>query len=205
MASTDPDAERTATGYEQQEIVLRGVLESGDIAAAARHAADQRGRRDETAWKLIRGRPDRLAGQPHEGARLGSAGSGAGAPKGNVCAGGVEVDEYGAPIAYHLLKKAPRRSAADARGAHGRRHGPDRGLGRGAKLPTVVHVMAKRRPEQFRGVSILAPVLEALQQVSTLTEAELFAAILQAMIAIIYKSPGAQAMPEPDYGADGAR
>jgi lambda family phage portal protein len=207
MSSTDPDAERTATGYDQQEIVLRGVLESGDIAGVRVMPSDQIGRRHETAWKLYEA--DRIVSPANhaEGMRLGS--DGVGTPRGaqaggNVCAGGVEVDEYAAPLAYHLLKAAPDSFGGMAISA--RVPGDTvriEAWGKESELPTVVHVMAKRRPEQFRGVSILAPVLEALHQVSTLTDAELFAAILQSMIAIVYKSPGAQQMPEPEYGPPG--
>jgi lambda family phage portal protein len=206
MASTDPDAERTATGYDQQEIVLRGVLESGDIAALRVMPEDQPGRRHETAWKLVEA--DRILSPAahHEGGRLATAGGrdGRGEEQGNICAGGVEVDSYGAPVAYHLLKRAPDSFGGLTRMA--RTEGDTvriEAWGDATDLPSVVHVMAKRRPEQFRGVSILAPVLETLKQVSDLTEAELFAAVMQAMVAIIYKSPGAQAMPEPDYGEAG--
>lgn len=197
MASTDPDAERTATGYGLQEIVMRGVLESGDIVALRVMPQEQLGRRHETAWKLYEA--DRVvspAGHT-EGERIAAGREGAG----HVCAGGIEVDDYGAPIAAHILKKPP--EAFGATGASSRVQGDTVRVevwGAKSGLPSLVHVLAKRRPEQFRGVSILAPVLEALQQVSTLTESELFAAIMQAMIAVIYKSPGAQAMPEPDYG-----
>ena len=45
MASRDPDAERVATGYEQQEIVLRGKLVSGDVLAIRVMPEKQIGRR----------------------------------------------------------------------------------------------------------------------------------------------------------------
>jgi lambda family phage portal protein len=213
MASTDPDAERTATGYGMQEIVLRGVLESGDIAALRVMPEGQKGRLSDTAWKLIEA--DRIVSpsghregerwggtpaRPRPGERVRTTG-----PTGNVVAGGVEVDDYGAPVAYHVLRRAPTSFGGAAQGS--RMEGDTVRIpawGEETDLPSVVHVMAKRRPEQFRGVSMLAPVLEALKQVSDLTEAELFASVMQAMLAIIYKSPGAQAMPEPDYGDQGA-
>jgi lambda family phage portal protein len=215
MASTDPDAERTATGYDMQEIVLRGVLESGDIGALRVMPEEQASRLHETAWKLIEadrivspaGHRDgeRWGGEtarraPRPGERVPPAG-----PTGNVIVGGIEQDEWGAPIAVHILKKAPDSYGAAARSA--RTEGDTVRIpvwGSKSGLPSVVHVMAKRRPEQSRGVSILAPVIEVLKQVSDLTEAELFAAVLTSMLAVIYKSPGAQAMPEPDYGEEGS-
>lgn len=196
MASKDADAERTATGYALQEIILRGVLESGDVLVVRCMPEDQIGRRHETAWKLYEA--DRIVSPANhtEGERIVAGKPGAG----NICAGGVEVDDYGAPIAYHVLKKASETAGGSLRAG---RTGDDTvrfaAWGEKSGLPTAFLVMAKRRPEQFRGASILAPVLEALQQVSTLTEAELFAAILQGMLAVTYKSPGAMPLPEPDY------
>jgi len=67
-------------------------------------------------------------------------------------------------------------------------------------LPGAVLVMQKKRAEQARGVPVLAPVLELLKQISDLTEAELFAAVMTAMVAIVYKSPDAAPLPEADYG-----
>lgn len=211
MSSTDPDAERTATGYDQQEIVLRGALESGDILGLRVMPENQPGRYSETAWKLYEA--DRIVSPANhtEGERWQAAAvparrrrGAAAAATGNVIAGGVEVDDYGAPIAYHILKSSPDGLLGSI--SAGRMEDDTVRIpawGEKTHLPTAVHVMAKRRPEQFRGVSILAPVLEALQQVSTLTEAELFAAVLQGMVAIISKAPGAAPLPEPDYGAEG--
>lgn len=194
MSSTDPDAARTATGYDQQEIVLRGVLESGDILGVRVMPPNQIGRYHETAWKLYEA--DRVVSPANhdEGGRLGGAG--------NVVAGGVEVDEFTAPIAYHVLKTPPNGFNGVA---IGRMPGDTVRLdawGTKSELPTCVHVMTVKRPEQFRGASVLAPVLEILQQVSTLSEAEAFAAVLTSMVAIIYKSKNGNPMPEPDYSTD---
>ena len=187
MASTDPDAERVATGYEQQEVVLRGKLETGDILAIRVMPDDQPGRRSLTAWKLIEG--DRVASPlgHQEGTPLNT--------KGPVVVHGVELDGYGAATAYHVIKQAP---VAGARK-------PDDTVriaawGEKSHLPNALLVMHKKRAEQARGIPVLAPVLETLKQISNLTEAELFAAVMTAMLAIVYKSPGAGALPEADYG-----
>ncbi len=193
MSSTDPDAERGTTGYGLQEIILRGVFESGDIVPLRCWIDDQLGRRIYTAWKLVEADWVVSPFGHTEGKAL--AGSG------NICTNGIEVDGYNAPIAVHLLKKAPdggsvgrfTRSANDTvRVAI---------WGEASGLPSAVPVMNKRRGGQTRGMPVLAPVLEILRQVSDLTEAELFAAVMTAMLAIVYKSPGAGAMPEADYGA----
>lgn len=189
MSSTDPDAERVATGYELQEVVLRGRLESGDILGIRTMPDKQVGRRTQTAWKLIEG--DRIVSPASHTEGEKHAASGA------VVVHGVELDAYGAAVAYHVLKKAPSALAA-GRVANDTVRIPAWGERTG--LPNAVLVMHKKRAEQARGVPILAPVLETLKQVSDLTEAELFAAVMTAMLAIVYKSPGAGQMPEADYG-----
>lgn len=188
LSSTDPDAERTSTGYGQQAVLLRGVLESGDMLAIRCMPTDQVGRVHETAWKLVEA--DRVVSPTSghvEGTRLG--------PNGNVCTFGVEQDDYGAPIRFHVLKKAP--DNAGGRTANDTR--PIEAWGKQSQLPTAMLLLDKRRAEQTRGVPFLAPVLEVLRQVSDATDAELIATVMQGMLAIIYKSPGATAMPEPVY------
>ncbi len=187
MASTDPDAERAATGYELQEIVLRGELVTGDVLALRVMPQEQPGRRHLTAWKLIEG--DRVASPMghEEGAVIKTGGP--------VVVHGVELDSYGAAQAYHVIKQALPLMGRTARDtvripAWGEKSG----------LPRAILVMRKKRPEQARGVPLLGPVMETLKQISDLTEAELFAAVMTAMLAIVYKSPGAGALPEADYG-----
>lgn len=188
MSSTDPDAERVATGYEQQEIVLRGKLESGDILGVRVMPENQIGRVHPLAWKLIEG--DRIAspvghaeGETYRGAPL---------------VHGVEMDGYGAATAYHVIRRVRGLGGNFLRSADDTVRIPAWGERTG--LPTAVLVMSKRRPEQTRGIPVLAPVLETLKQVSDLTTAELYAAVLTAMLAIVYKSPGAGPMPEANYG-----
>ncbi|BBD01847.1 hypothetical protein YGS_C1P3102 [Sphingobium sp. YG1] len=193
MSSTDPDAERTATGYELQEIVMRGVLESGDIASLRCWPDSQIGRFSFTAWRLIEA--DRIVSPTGhiDGARLNGTG--------NVCVAGIEVDEYSAPVALHILRTSPDSFAGRiSRMANDTVRVPLWGEKSG--MPTAMHVMSRKRPEQARGVPLLAPVIELLGQVSTLTQAELFAAVMTSTLAIIYKSAGAGALPEADYGAD---
>lgn len=200
MASTDPDAERTATGYALQEIILRGVLASGDLLQIRVMPENQTGRISDTAWKLIEA--DRVVSPVGhiEGEALA-----AGPYEGRICVAGVVLDDYGAPLAYGVMKKAP---AVYGFGARYGRMADDLvfipAWGTRSPLPTSMLVMAKKRPEQARGVPMLASTLETLKQLSDLTEAELFAAVLQAMIAIVYKSPGATPMPQPDYGEAGS-
>ncbi|MBM3928309.1 MAG: phage portal protein, partial [Sphingomonadales bacterium] len=200
MSSTDPDAERSTTGYGLQDIILRGVLEAGDILQVRVMPEEQVGRTSTTAWKLVEA--DRIVSPTGhiEGKRAGAMTAMTGEGTGNVIVGGVELDEYGAPIAFHVLRRDP---GIVVGSGVGRIEGDTVRVpawGGSTGLPSAMLVMTKRRADQARGVPMLAPVLEVLRQISTLTEAELFAAILTGMLAIVHKSPGASPLPEPDYG-----
>nr|WP_244646810.1 phage portal protein [Sphingomonas sp. CFBP 8760] len=193
MMSKDVDAERKSTGYGQQSVAYRGTATSGDILALRVMPEDQPGRVIETAWKLIEA--DRLKTPPTvmEGGRYPLTG--------NRIFGGVEVDACDAPVAYHILKQHPGDMLLRARDSMipERIEAWDRDLA----LPRVLHVFKAERPEQARGVGMLATIIEPLKMVSDASDAELYATVMSAMIAVVYKSPGAQPMPEPDYGEDG--
>ncbi|WP_294354060.1 phage portal protein [uncultured Sphingomonas sp.] len=193
MASKDVDASRQATGYSVQSIVERGTITSGDMLALRVMPENQPGRVTETAWQLIEA--DRLRNPP-------AIADGARDPvTGNIIAGGVEVDRYWNPVAYHVLKQHP----GDLQLLSLASLVPERieAWDTVLQLPRVVHVYKKERPEQVRGVGMLATVLEPLKMLSDLSDAELFAAVMSAMIAVVYRSPGATPMPEPDYGEEG--
>lgn len=190
METTDPDAERGMTGYAQQAVVLRAMLESGDVLGLRCWPEGQVGRVHMTAWKLVEA--DRVASPigHKDGERLNS--------NGPVVVGGVELDEYGAAEAYHVIKKA--------HGTNSRMRTPGDterfpAWGEKSKLPSAVLVYDKRRPEQARGVPFLAPVLELIKTFSDTTDAAAMSLLLQSMLAVIYKSPDATAMPEPEYGS----
>lgn len=190
MASKDVDAERKSTGYGQQAVSYRGAITSGDMIKLRVMPEDQPGRVVETAWKLIEA--DRLRNPP------GVMDGGIDPRTGNEIAGGVEVDRWGAPVAYHILKQHP----GDLQLRGGAHQAPERieAWDRALSLPRVVHIYAKERPEQVRGIGMLATVIEPLRTISDASEAELYATVMSAMIAVVYKSPGATPMPEPDYG-----
>ena len=66
----------------------------------------------------------------------------------------------------------------------------------------VNHPFLKRRPGQARGIPYLAPVLEMLKNLGDYSEAELFAAIISAMIAVVYKSPDKASLPSTNPTED---
>ncbi|WP_232510258.1 phage portal protein [Paenibacillus crassostreae] len=101
----------------------------------------------------------------------------------NKLSSGVEVDEDGMIVSYWFSNKHPGSSIATAMDwqkvdvvgvESGRRN--------------VLHLMEAERPEQRRGVPILAPVIESLKQLERYTEAELMAAVISGMFTVFIES-----------------
>lgn len=104
---------------------------------------------------------------------------------GNRIVNGVELDADGAVTAYHIASRVPCDLANPARPltwtrveAYGKRTG----------RPNVLQVSHEERPEQYRGVPYLAPVIETLKQVSRYTGAELTAAIIKSFFTLFFTS-----------------
>lgn len=102
---------------------------------------------------------------------------------GNRIYNGVEIDKYGAIIAYHICNSYLNSNLVNQKEwirvkARGEKTG----------LPNVLHIMEAERPEQYRGVPYLAPVIESLKQLTRYTEAELMAAVINAFFTVFIKS-----------------
>lgn len=102
-------------------------------------------------------------------------------------AGGVEIDELGAPVAYHF-----RRPLQDAVLGLGVNAGdtwiriPAYGTATGRRQ--VLHLYDKERPGQRRGIPMLAPVVDELKQITRLSKAEIQAAIVNSYFTVFVKS-----------------
>lgn len=92
---------------------------------------------------------------------------------------GVETDEDGLVTAYWFSKAHPQAFSVgsrefervEVRGAEsGRRH--------------VLHLMTAERPDQLRGVPLLASVIEQFKQLERFTDAELTASVIAAMYTV---------------------
>jgi lambda family phage portal protein len=115
------------------------------------------------------------------------------APGLNEIRGGVELDRYNRPVAYHIWT----------------RHESDAGLRKREPVPAdeIIHLFVRYRPNQTRGVTWFAPVLTSVKMHDGLTEAELVAARAAAakMGFIVQKNPmlaAANVNPDDDPEAD---
>jgi lambda family phage portal protein len=102
-----------------------------------------------------------------------------GMPDSPTLRGGVEMDVYGAPIAYHIRGGHPGDMVETMRAAQWTRVPRETEWGR----PMVLHGFRVERDGQARGRPGLAPVIEALRLQDVYERAEASAAVLNAIFA----------------------
>lgn len=122
------------------------------------------------------------------------------AANGNRIYDGVEIDNSGAIVAYHIANNYPLSYATDTQTEFVRvaAYGDITGL------PNILHIMDSERPDQYRGVPYLAQVIEPLLQMRRYTEAEIMAAVIQSFYtAFITTEAGANDMPYNEVGNEG--
>ena len=93
---------------------------------------------------------------------------------GNKIYDGVEVDANGLAVAYWVRNTYPREVTLEKTTWQ-----RIEAIGKKTGLPNILHVMDCERPDQYRGVPYLAPVIEMLLQLRRYTESELMAALVQ--------------------------
>lgn len=167
------DAERRQNFWQMQGTVQRGVKESGDIFAIRRYI--------ERAGKKLG-----LAVQLVESDRCSTPMNGTHTDK-DIRAG-CERDGDGAPVAWHFAQVHPgERFMAQPVSASNKWTRIEAFDKNGD--PLVLPIIPVLRPGQTRGVPYLAPVIELLKQLTRYTEAEVAAAVVSGMLAVMVTSP----------------
>lgn len=100
---------------------------------------------------------------------------------------GVEIDDDGMVIAYHFSSRHPGSGSSYWGGEQKWTRVLARGENSGRY--NVLHLMESERPDQRRGVPIIAPVIEALKKLDQYTEAELTAAVIQSFFTVFIETP----------------
>jgi len=183
------DAARTATFGELQGLALLSTLMSGDCFVFLPTVEGQPGALYDLRVQLIEG--DRVC-TPPIGQRA--------AVKGNLFAG-VELGGRGEPLAYHVAKYHPGDSlgvsgwtvVGEAGELHRVQNTWQRVPAFGAETGrrNVLHLFEQERPEQRRGIPVLAPVMQALKQLGRYTDAELMAAVVSGFFTAFIQSESA--------------
>lgn len=97
---------------------------------------------------------------------------------GNRIMNGVEINENGKVIAYHICSAFPGEYNTDWKWKRIEKRGRRTGN------PNIIHIMNAERAEQYRGVPMLAPVIQTIKQMTRYTDAEIMAAVVNSILAI---------------------
>ncbi len=180
------DTTRELGEVDAQQLVLIGKLVRGDILCIRRFTEDDGGLIGHR-WQFVEA--DRVSNPT---GRRNSA----------TLRDGVEKDAQGRVAGYHVQDQHP----------------GDLTIGPTARTWTFVPAWSKdgtrmafliygiKRPEQSRGIPILAPVIESFKQLDQYREAELMAAVISGMITYFIKTSSGEGLnvgPDPDGGPQG--
>lgn len=169
------DAMQMHNFYELQQIAFLSFLASGELFATLPY------RTHNEHWYSLRV-------QLIESDRVSSP-SGAAS---NIL-NGVELGRFGEVVAYYVCSVHPLATSSGKKewvrvekfGKHSGRQ-------------NLLHLMESERPEQRRGVPLLAPVIESLKQLDRYSEAELTAALVSSLMTVFIETT------EDEDGTDGS-
>ena len=119
-------------------------------------------------------------------------------PDGNTIMNGIEINKDGKVEAYYICSTFPGEYSSKISKWQ-------RVCKRGEKTgnPNILHIFNADIAEQYRGVPFLAPVIQSIKQMTRYTEAEIMAAVINAMFAVfICTEEGAGAATKNFSGAD---
>ena len=179
--SSDSDWCGMLNFYEQQGLVLRSALESGDCFTNL------------PAGKPTAFQPYSLRLQVIEADRVGN-------PLGQIdgeggVSGGIKFDSNGAPVSAHLYDCHPG-AAYQALTTGGMYKGNFVEFVGKSGRKRLLHHMRKLRPDQPRGVPYLAPITNLIKQLKRLSDAEVEAAVISAFFTVFIEGmPGGSVAP----------
>ena len=192
--STACDAERLSSFYELQQLAFLNWLMSGDVFALLQ-SKTRAGTPYSTCVLLVEA--DRVC---TPGDYLGQEIS-----LDDKILGGVEVDESGEVVAYHICKRHPL-SYRGALYVGGNEWVRVEAYGKESGRRNVLHVMTRERIGARRGVPMLSPVIEALKQLGRYTDAELVAAVVNGYMAVFIETTEASdERPLAEMAPEGAK
>lgn len=179
------DAMRMSDFYDMQKIAFLGCLMNGDSFALFKQEKP-------TTWmpyalRLQLIEADRVS-TPWQDLTVAGTIEGKNKDNGNFITSGVEYDSNGTTVAYWICNLYPITTGLEA--SKPRKWERIVAFGSSTGRPNILHLAEFERAEQRRGVPYLAPVIEALKQITRYTEAELMAAVIAGMFTVFIKSNG---------------
>lgn len=184
--SSECDIRAAGNFYDQQELVLRSMLESGDSFTLLPDG------------KRTPAMPYALRLQVLEADRIGNPGA---AGDTVAIAGGIRFGEGGRADEYHVYNRHPGSLLPGSSGSYAGQW--YRRVGDSGRRVMLHHIKALR-PEQPRGVPYLAPVMQLFKDLGTYTDAEIKAAVVSAFLTVFIETPtGSGPAPVFGLGPDG--
>ncbi len=116
---------------------------------------------------------------------------------GNIIMNGIEIDKGGKVAAYYVCSQFP---GEYNQGGYKWQRIEKRGKNTGN--PNILHIFNAERAGQYRGVPFLAPVIQAIKQLTRYTEAEIMAAIINSMFSIFIQTENGEGVTD-FKGVDG--
>lgn len=180
--STLCDALNINNFYEMQGLILQGQILNGDGFCLRKYEKPTMFMPYGLRLQLIES--DRICTPSSAG--VGSIGIWGIADNQNRIYNGVEIDDNGKAVAYHVCNQYPYSQNLFNKQPMAWQRVPIYGEKSGMKQ--IIHLFDAERPEQYRGVPLLSPVIESLKQITRYTEAELMAAVISGMFTVFIKS-----------------
>jgi lambda family phage portal protein len=172
------DATGVNNFYGLQQVALMSWLMSGDVFALI--TREEATRQNPYTLRLHLIEADRVATPSSVLSSVYTEGK---AGNGNKVHDGVEVDASGKIVAYHIRNTYPFQMVPEnIEWTRVEAYGPKTGL------PNILQVMHSERPDQYRGVTYLAPVIEQLQQIKRYTNSEIMAAVVESFFTAFVKT-----------------
>ncbi len=186
------DATNVHTFYEMQELIFRGMLSNGDGLGLTKYDKPTQFMPYSLRLHIIES--DRLCTPMYASENVNrvlnyTSTEGVNNNNGNRIVNGIEIDDDGKKVAYWIcnrypeeymrLHKKPQKWVRIE--AYGQRTGN----------PNVFHLYTATRANAYRGVPLLAPVIESLKQLTRYSDAEIMAAVISGMFTVFVKTSGA--------------
>jgi lambda family phage portal protein len=179
-----PDFTKRLNFDEMQALVMRGVLEGGDMLVARRRRLDQ-GNVYGLKLQLIEGERVSNPNWMQNTATL---------------VDGVKLDADGIPVGYSICNQYPGDFVTGKK-----REWKNYDIGSSLTgTPQLLLLMDQKRVDQMRGVPYLAPVIATIKQLADYTDAEIRAAVISAMFTVFVTKPELEedGTPIGETGAD---
>ena len=170
--------------YDQQRLIFLGFLMNGDGWCLFQKSAPKPWMPYTTRLLLIEA--DRIS-TPWSNQVLGMV-DGINPDNGNRIISGVEIDMTGKAVAYWVCNTYPNNFIGYVI-VFERKWTRVPIFGENTGQPNILQLMDPERAGQYRGVPYLAPVIEAIKQLTRYTEAEISAAVVSAFFTVFITSP----------------